>query len=79
MKKRTHTCGELTAKNIGKKDIGWRIGETVFHQKFGEGVIVNIEGGGTNARANINFGRHGMKLLDLTIAKLDKTAPQING
>ena len=54
------------------KDLGWRIGQSVNHQKFGEGVIVNIEGGGGSARASINFGRHGMKLLDLTIAKLEK-------
>ena len=60
------------AQKFAKKDLGWRIGESVAHAKFGEGVIVNIEGGGTNARANINFGRHGMKLLDLTIAKLEK-------
>jgi DNA helicase-2/ATP-dependent DNA helicase PcrA len=53
-------------------DTGWRIGENVQHQKFGEGVIVNIEGSGSQARANINFGRHGMKLLDLGIAKLEK-------
>ncbi len=62
------------AQNFSKKDLGWRIGETVSHQKFGEGVIVNIEGGGGNARAHINFGRHGMKLLDLGIAKLEKVA-----
>lgn len=55
-----------------RKSIGWRIGESVLHAKFGEGVIVNIEGGGGNARAHINFGRHGMKLLDLSIAKLEK-------
>jgi DNA helicase-2/ATP-dependent DNA helicase PcrA len=60
------------AQNFGKKDIGWRIGETVAHAKFGEGVIVNIEGSGGNARAHINFGRFGMKLLDLGIAKLEK-------
>src|ERR1700716_3326456 len=30
------------AQNFSRKDVGWRIGETVFHQKFGEGVIVNI-------------------------------------
>ena len=60
------------ARQIGHKDIGWRIGEAVAHQKFGEGVIVNIEGGGGNARAHINFGRHGMKLLDLGVAKLEK-------
>ncbi len=53
-------------------ETGWRIGETVFHTKFGEGVIVNIEGSGTQARANINFGRNGMKLLDLSVAKLER-------
>jgi DNA helicase II / ATP-dependent DNA helicase PcrA len=46
----------------------------VAHQKFGEGVIVNLEGSGTNTRAHINFGRHGMKLLDLNIAKLDRVS-----
>lgn len=60
------------ASKVNEKSTGWRIGETVYHQKFGEGVIVNIEGGGTNARANINFGKAGMKLLDLGIAKLDR-------
>ncbi|HJV84809.1 MAG TPA: UvrD-helicase domain-containing protein [Noviherbaspirillum sp.] len=62
------------AQNFSRKDVGWRIGETVSHQKFGEGVIVNIEGSGTNTRAHINFGKHGMKLLDLNIAKLEKVA-----
>jgi len=51
---------------------GWRIGESVAHAKFGEGVIVNIEGSGNNARAQINFGSAGMKVLDLSIAKLDR-------
>ncbi len=54
------------------RDVGWRIGESVRHAKFGEGVIVNIEGSGTQARAHINFGRNGMKLLDLGIAKLER-------
>jgi DNA helicase-2/ATP-dependent DNA helicase PcrA len=51
---------------------GWRIGESVAHAKFGEGVIVNIEGSGSNARAQINFGRAGMKVLDLSVAKLER-------
>jgi DNA helicase II / ATP-dependent DNA helicase PcrA len=66
------TGANAIAQNFAKKDLGWRIGETVTHQKFGEGVIVNIEGSGGNARAHINFGRFGMKLLDLGIAKLEK-------
>lgn len=63
------------ASRVSEQSTGWRIGETVHHAKFGEGVIVNIEGSGTNARAHINFGKHGMKLLDLSIAKLDRSAP----
>jgi DNA helicase-2/ATP-dependent DNA helicase PcrA len=67
------------AQSFSKRDSAWRIGENVSHAKFGEGVIVNIEGSGGNARAHINFGRHGMKLLDLSIAKLDKIAPRQHG
>jgi DNA helicase-2/ATP-dependent DNA helicase PcrA len=49
----------------------FRIGQSVVHAKFGEGVIVNLEGGGDDARAQINFGRNGMKWLALGIAKLE--------
>jgi DNA helicase-2/ATP-dependent DNA helicase PcrA len=66
------------AASLSRKDLGWKIGESVVHPKFGEGVIVNIEGGGNNARASINFGRHGMKLLDLSVAKLEKVGPRVN-
>lgn len=48
----------------------WRVGQAVFHTKFGEGVIVTLEGSGADARAQVNFGRHGMKWLALAIAKL---------
>ncbi len=73
--------GPGSTKAIAQKmsNLGWRIGETVAHAKFGEGVIVNIEGGGTNARAQINFGRFGMKLLDLSIAKLEKVEQSRRG
>lgn len=60
------------AQNFGRSDAQWRIGQNVAHAKFGEGVIVNIEGGGGNTRAHINFGKFGMKLLDLSVAKLEK-------
>lgn len=60
------------AQSISGSGATWRAGQTVAHRKFGEGVIVNIEGSGTNMRAHINFGQHGMKLLDLSVAKLEK-------
>ena len=49
---------------------GLRSGQSVFHTKFGEGVIVTLEGSGGDARAQVNFGRHGMKWLALSVAKL---------
>jgi DNA helicase-2/ATP-dependent DNA helicase PcrA len=49
---------------------GLRVGRSVFHNKFGEGVVVTLEGSGADARAQVNFGRHGMKWLALSVAKL---------
>jgi DNA helicase II / ATP-dependent DNA helicase PcrA len=49
---------------------GLRSGQNVFHTKFGEGVVVTLEGSGVDARAQVNFGRHGMKWLALSVAKL---------
>ncbi len=49
---------------------GLRSGQGVFHTKFGEGVVVTLEGNGPDARAQVNFGRHGMKWLALSVAKL---------
>jgi DNA helicase II / ATP-dependent DNA helicase PcrA len=48
----------------------FRAGQSVFHNKFGEGVIVTLEGGAKDARVQVSFGRHGTKWLDLSIAKL---------
>ena len=48
----------------------FKVGLSVFHTKFGEGVIVTLEGSGTEARAQVNFGRHGPKWLALSVAKL---------
>lgn len=47
-----------------------RVGQKVFHNKFGEGTVRQLEGQGTDARAQINFPRHGVKWLALSIAKL---------
>jgi DNA helicase-2/ATP-dependent DNA helicase PcrA len=49
---------------------GLRSGQGVFHNKFGEGVVITLEGSGDDARAQVNFGRHGMKWLALSVAKL---------
>ena len=47
-----------------------RSGVQVFHTKFGVGTVVSIEGVGDDARAQVNFPRHGTKWLALSVAKL---------
>ncbi|MDB0572781.1 UvrD-helicase domain-containing protein [Ralstonia solanacearum] len=69
------TGGMDTGKNYADAkraaETGFRVGQSVFHSKFGEGVITTLEGEGTDARAHIKFNRHGVKVLALGIAKLD--------
>jgi DNA helicase-2/ATP-dependent DNA helicase PcrA len=50
---------------------GFRVGQSVMHAKFGLGVIINAEGGGSDARVQVNFGAAGIKWLALSIAKLE--------
>jgi DNA helicase-2/ATP-dependent DNA helicase PcrA len=49
---------------------GLRVGMKVFHAKFGEGTVQALEGVADDARAQINFPRHGIKWLALSVAKL---------
>jgi DNA helicase-2/ATP-dependent DNA helicase PcrA len=49
---------------------GFRIGQNVTHPKFGAGVIVDLEGQGSDVRVQVNFRSHGLKVLALAMAKL---------
>ena len=49
---------------------GLRAGIAVFHTKCGESKVLAIEGTGDDARAQVNFPRHGTKWLALSVAKL---------
>ncbi len=59
-----------TAPAMQRHDSPWRIGQAVTHAKFGAGVIVNAEGGGADARVQVNFRDSGLKWLMLEYAKL---------
>ena len=48
----------------------FKIGQNVFHTKFGEGRVTGLEGVDADARAQVSFKRHGVKWLQLSIAKL---------
>lgn len=47
------------------------LGQRVIHGKFGEGVVLNYEGQGNNARVQVNFDDAGSKWLVLSYAKLE--------
>ncbi|MDD4978139.1 MAG: 3'-5' exonuclease [Gallionella sp.] len=49
----------------------WHVGQQVFHQKFGEGMVTDTEGSGNEGRVQVNFKRAGSKWLSLEYAKLE--------
>jgi len=57
-------------KGGGEKNCQWNIGQAVHHAKFGEGVIVNVEGGDSDMRVQVKFRTSGSKWLALEYAKL---------
>ena len=51
-------------------DAAFSLGQRVYHQVFGEGVVLNFEGRGASARVEVNFDGEGSKWLVLQYAKL---------
>jgi DNA helicase-2/ATP-dependent DNA helicase PcrA len=49
---------------------GFKLGQRVHHAKFGEGVVLSLEGQGAHARVQVNFERQGSKWLMLGYANL---------
>ena len=63
----THNKAKVTLGTSGRYQLGQRVG----HQKFGEGVVLQVDGDGAQERVQINFANAGMKWLMLSYAKLD--------
>lgn len=57
--------------SILKDDI-WKMGQKVYHAKFGQGTIINVEGSGEATRLQIAFQGNGIKWLIAKMAKLEK-------
>jgi len=66
----TRRAEPVTRKNSIRDVGGFRIGQNVIHAKFGPGVIVDLEGQGADVRVQVNFKNCGLKLLALSVAKL---------
>jgi DNA helicase II / ATP-dependent DNA helicase PcrA len=57
-------------KNLPGSDFS--LGQPVLHKAFGEGVVLQVEGQGENARVQVNFEVKGLKWLVLGYAGLQK-------
>ena len=60
-----------TATGKGVSTGKYRLGQSVRHEKFGEGVVLQTEGEGEQERVQINFRNAGIKWLMLAYAKLE--------
>jgi len=49
---------------------GLKLGQRVRHARFGDGVVLRVEGQGQGAQVEVNFERHGRKVLMLAYANL---------
>lgn len=58
-------------KKEAMAEFGFKLGQQVMHQKFGEGVVLQFEGRGASARVQVNFADAGSKWLVLQYAKLE--------
>ncbi len=64
---KTESNSTITLAQIGALRVGMR----VFHQQFGEGTILSLEGSEPNQKAVVNFDHGGEKKLLLKFAKLN--------
>jgi DNA helicase-2/ATP-dependent DNA helicase PcrA len=65
-------AGHGAASGLGEPAApGMKLGARVRHGKFGEGVVLNIEGQGAHARVQVNFEGQGSKWLMLQYANLE--------
>ena len=63
--------GGALREAAGNGQPGMGLGARVRHGKFGEGVILNLEGNGAHARVQVNFEQQGTKWLMLQYANLE--------
>ncbi len=70
---RLHNTISRPVSSLGQAavpDTGISLGQRVYHQIFGEGVVLNFEGRGSNARVEVNFDNEGSKWLVVQFANL---------
>jgi len=63
---------QAAGATTGAEQLGLAPGDAVMHARFGQGVVVDIEGEGDDARATIRFPDHGEKRFLLALSPLER-------
>ncbi len=58
------------ASHVAFENTGFKLGQRVLHDKFGEGTVLNYEGTGSQSRIQVNFDEQGSKWLVTQYARL---------
>jgi len=69
---RAYNQSAVGSTPILSNDSGWKTGQKVRHEKFGQGMVINVEGTDNNTRLQIAFQGQGIKWLIAHLAKLEK-------
>jgi DNA helicase-2/ATP-dependent DNA helicase PcrA len=59
------------SRRFAQESSEFKLGQQVVHPKFGEGVVLNMEGDGGSARVQVNFSGQGAKWLVVAYANLE--------
>jgi DNA helicase II / ATP-dependent DNA helicase PcrA len=72
LKKFSNNAGSAVTSYNGSDPSQFSVGDNVRHERFGNGVIISIEGEVPNTTASVDFDNDGRKKLLLRFAKLEK-------
>ena len=59
-------------KKAANGNLGYDVGDSVKHFKFGQGVVTAIRDGGRDFEVTVDFGEVGVKKMFAGFAKLEK-------
>ncbi|GFE71340.1 DNA helicase PcrA [Chroococcus sp. FPU101] len=61
-----------TPRSYQTNNVSWEVGDRIYHTIFGEGEVTHILAGGKRASIAVKFSGGGQKILDPTIAPMEK-------
>ena len=57
-------------RELAEEDTGLFVGQRVNHARFGDGIVLHLEGQGSQSRVQVNFEEVGSKWLIASMANL---------